>query len=89
MPNSTFPDTPRNCSTCFHVFEPQTDGKKTVPLKCTLRPPTASRAGWPTTVPGARCTFWTDERTLAQPFRHLCPGEPSQREKEVVCTHAN
>ena len=85
----TLSDTPRNCSTCFHVFEPPTDGKKTVQLKCALKPPTATKAGRPGTLPTARCSFWTDERTLAQPFRHLCPGEPSQREKEIVCTHAN
>lgn len=82
MPDHTLPDTPRNCSTCFHVFEPPTDGKKSVSLRCTLRPPTASKAGWPTTVPGARCSFWTCAVTLAQPYRHLCPGEPG-RNKEA------
>ena len=87
--NPTLPDTPRNCSTCFHVFEPPTDGKKAVSLKCALRPPTATKAGRPATLPTARCSFWTDADTLEQPYRHLCPGEPSQREKEVVCTHAN
>ena len=79
--NPTLPDTPRNCSTCFHVFEPPTDGKKATPLKCTLRPPTASRAGWPNTVSTARCSFWTDADTLEQPYRHLHPGESSRRER--------
>ena len=79
--NSPLPDTPRNCSTCFHVFEPQTDGKKAVSLKCALKPPTATKTGRPNTFPTARCTFWTDERTLAQPFRHLCPGEQVQHKE--------
>ncbi len=79
--NSPLPDTPRNCSTCFHVFEPQTDGKKAVQLKCALKPPTATKAGRPNTFPTARCTFWTDAVTLAQPYRHLCPGEPTQHKE--------
>ena len=71
-----------NCATCFNGFQPPTDEKKPAKMRCALRPPTSTKAGLPIAVPTARCTFWTDAKTLEQPYRHLHPGEPARHEQE-------
>lgn len=64
------------CGNClFHVRANAEQENQPEAVKCTIRAPVAGKylAKMDAT---ARCTYWTDAETLAQPLRHLAP--PSQ-----------
>lgn len=66
------------CANCFFHFAATTRARNGKPRTCTycgIRPPTSS-GRFPETFDCARCTYWTNADTQAQPFHYLAPPYP-------------
>ncbi len=86
QPNNK-PAVAMTCGNCFfHVRAKAGQAKQPEEVKCTIRPPARIRQSLAQTYALARCPYWTDAETLAQPLRRLAPPETTGAKAEGGAT---